>query len=103
MVVTSDSEATRRSPMFISRKAPVPNVFLAMPGEKHAWPNNAACWSPATPATGMAPPSRDVAAKRPEEGRTSGSNEGGTPNASSSSGCQRRSKMSYIRVREALV
>ena len=25
-----------------------------MPGSKQAWPNNAACWSPATPAIGIA-------------------------------------------------
>ena len=37
-------------------KQPVPYVFLTMPGWWQAWPNVAACWSPAMPATGMAPP-----------------------------------------------
>jgi len=41
------------SPVFISRKQPVPYVFLHSPGSKQPCPNNAACWSPATPAMGI--------------------------------------------------
>jgi len=29
-----------------------------MPGEKHAWPKVAACWSPALPAMGISPPNK---------------------------------------------
>ena len=36
-------EKTGLSPVFISRKPPVPKVFLAVPGEKHACPNKADC------------------------------------------------------------
>ena len=47
-----------------------------MPGSKQAWPNSAACWSPAMPLTGT-PAGRPVAAvvtpNRPLDGRTSGS------------------------------
>src|SRR3954447_556270 len=39
------------SPTFISTNEPVPYVFFVMPGSTHAWPNSAACWSPATPLT----------------------------------------------------
>ena len=48
-----------------------------MPGSKQAWPNRAACWSPAMPLTGDAAPARPTPAavtpKRPLDGRTSGS------------------------------
>ena len=47
-------------PVFISRKQPVPYVFLAMPSRKQAWPKSAACWSPATPAMGTEAPSKDA-------------------------------------------
>ena len=30
-------------------------VFFASPGEKHVWPNSAACWSPRIPAKGRPP------------------------------------------------
>ncbi len=59
-----------------------------MPGEKHAWPNSAACWSPAMPETGTRNPaawSGSVIPKRPLLGRTSGKQERGTPKSSSSS------------------
>ena len=41
------------SPVFMSRKQPVPYVFFAWPGSKQHWPNSADCWSPATPRMGM--------------------------------------------------
>src|SRR5437868_438168 len=41
------------APTFNSTKLPVPYVFLAIPGVKQACPNNAACWSPATPEIGI--------------------------------------------------
>src|SRR4026208_1126314 len=40
-------------PTLSRTKLPVPYVFLAMPGVKHAWPISAACWSPAPPEIGM--------------------------------------------------
>ena len=42
------------------RKQPVPYVFLASPVRKHAWPNNADCWSPAAPAIGTLEPRKPV-------------------------------------------
>ena len=45
-------EAMGFSPLFISRKHPVPYVFLTDPGSTHICPNSAACWSPAMPAMG---------------------------------------------------
>gem|GEM_PF-7046392 len=36
-------DTTGSAPVFISKKHPVPYVFFAMPGAKHACPNNAAC------------------------------------------------------------
>ena len=61
-------------PMFINIKHPVPYVFLAAPGSKQACPNNAACWSPATPLIGMETPniSLDVSPITLDEGTTSG-------------------------------
>ena len=44
------------SPVFISMKPPVPNVFFASPGVKQVWPKSAACWSPAAPAILMPSP-----------------------------------------------
>ncbi len=46
-------EATGLPPVCIRRKQPVPYVFLAIPGRKHACPKRAACWSPAIPAIGV--------------------------------------------------
>ena len=43
----------RRVPVFKTRNAPVPYVFLAIPASKQPWPKSAACWSPATPAIGI--------------------------------------------------
>ena len=37
------SDRTARSPVCNSTKQPVPYVFFAIPGWKHAWPNRAAC------------------------------------------------------------
>ena len=36
-------DSTGRSPVFISRKHPVPYVFLASPARKHVCPTSAAC------------------------------------------------------------
>ena len=47
-------EAARRAPVCINTNEPVPYVFLAIPSAVHAWPNNAACWSPAIPVMGAA-------------------------------------------------
>src|SRR5438046_1003643 len=50
-----------------------------MPDAKHAWPNRAACWSPAMPAIGSWISNRPVAVvpKMPLLSRTSGSNASG--------------------------
>ena len=48
-------EGTMEVPVFMSRKRPVPYVFLASPS-RHLWPRVAACWSPTEPLTGT--PSR---------------------------------------------
>ena len=49
-------EKTGLSPVFISRKPPVPKVLFASPLVKQVWPNSAACWSPAAPAILISPP-----------------------------------------------
>ena len=70
----------------------------------HACPNRAACWSPATPATGTSWPwraSARVVPSSPQLGRTTGSARSGTPNRSSSAGDQVPSVMSNRSVREA--
>ena len=57
-VLTSPAGAAAgSSPVFSSRKQPVPYVTLIMPRLVHAWPKSAACWSPAMPAMGTAAPS----------------------------------------------
>ena len=57
MVVTRPfREVTGVSPVFMSRKPPVPKVFLASPEAKQVWPKRAACWSPAAPAILISPP-----------------------------------------------
>jgi hypothetical protein len=48
------------SPVLTSRNAPVPSVTFASPGSKQAWPNVAACWSPAAPAIGIGRPNRSA-------------------------------------------
>src|SRR3989441_12748317 len=53
-------EAIGLVPVFMSMKQPVPYVFFTIPGWVHAWPNSAACWSPAMPAIGTAPPNSTV-------------------------------------------
>ncbi len=91
-------------PAFSSTNDPVPYVFLPIPGSVHAWPNSAACWSPATPATGTAWPckaSGRVTPSTPALARTSGSARAGTPKSSNSSGSQRPAAMSNSIVRDA--
>ncbi len=61
MVVKSPCvEKTGLFPVFIKRKQPVPYVFLALPAVKQFCPNNADCWSPATPVMGISPPNIDL-------------------------------------------
>ena len=43
-------------------------MFFAIPGRWQAWPNRAACWSPAIPATGTSPPNSLVVPKTSAEG-----------------------------------
>ncbi len=76
-----------------------------MPGSKHAWPNSAACWSPAIPLTGTESPaaaSGSVTPNRPLLGRTSGRQLVGTPKSSQSSDDHCRVPMSKSMVRLAL-
>ncbi len=49
-------ETNALSPVCINIKHPVPYVFFTIPGLIHICPNNAACWSPAMPAMGIAEP-----------------------------------------------
>ena len=75
-----------------------------MPGSKQAWPNSAACWSPATPEIGMpagTPTPTAVVPKRPDDGRTSGRHAAGTPSRSQSSSDHDSVRMSNSIVREA--
>src|SRR5215475_7194828 len=75
-------------PVFARTNDPVPYVHFESPGAKHAWPNRAACWSPATPAMGSVNPpnaSGSVWPMTPVDAVTSGRACGGTPNSSQSS------------------
>ena len=75
-----------------------------MPGSKQAWPNRAACWSPAMPDTGMpagAPLPSTVTPTRPLDGRTSGRAPTGTPSRAASSSLHARRPMSKSIVRLA--
>ena len=78
-------------------------MFFARPGSTQPCPKSADCWSPATPAIGIAAPSTSasVAPKSPLESRTSGSIARGTPSASSRNGSQSPSWMSKSSVRDA--
>ena len=96
MVVTRlcfDAHAS--CPVCMSRKQPVPYVFLASPALKQHCPNSAACWSPATPQMGTpcAVPGLAVRPKSPADGRTSGMRDAGMPKRSSSQGSHRPSWM----------
>ena len=97
------ADATGAEPMFRRANAPVPYVVFADPGVKQAWPNVAACWSPARPVTGTAAPrtSGSVSTTKPDDGRTSGSIAIGTPMTSQSQGSQARRLMSKRSVRLA--
>ena len=79
-------------------------MHLLAPGTKQAWPNRAACWSPAIPATGRSRPrnaSGSVRARAPYDGTTSGSADSGTPNSAPSRSSQRPARMSNSSVRDA--
>ena len=76
-----------------------------MPGSKHAWPNNAPCWSPTIEAIGTAPPSRpgSVSPSTPDVGTIVGSSARGISNNSSSESFQCLVCRSNSIVREALL
>jgi hypothetical protein len=77
-----------------------------MPGEKQAWPNSAACWSPAMPASGSLTPSSSISmasARDRQESTTSGRQARGTRKMSSSRSSQRASRRLNSSVRLALV
>ncbi len=69
----------RARPTFASTKVPVPYVAFTSPGAKQPWPNRAACWSPAMPASGTAAPSSSASATTPAEGTTAGRIDRGRP------------------------
>jgi hypothetical protein len=71
-----------------------------------AWPNSAACWSPAIPAIGTpagSQPTSLVSAQGPEESTTAGSISRGMPSTPSISASQSTVFRSRHSVREALV
>src|SRR5437879_10050480 len=76
-----------------------------MPGWVHAWPNSAACWSPAMPAIGTArPPANSVVSPYTSlDDDTAGNTERGTPNTSSSSSSQSPVRRLKSMVRDALL
>jgi hypothetical protein len=76
-----------------------------MPGSKQAWPNRAACWSPAMPAIGSSASSSPEAVVPNSRllSWTSGSNTSGTRNSRHSSSSQHWRRMSNSEVRLALV
>src|SRR6266480_3862857 len=90
-------------PVFMSMKHPVPYVFLTMPGWAHAWPNSAACWSPAIPAIGIEPPSSVVSPYTSLDEPTAGNTERGTPNSLSSASSQSPVRRLKSMVRDALL
>lgn len=98
-------ESTGLSPVTSSRKQPVPYVFFAAPGVKHAWPSVAACWSPSIPVIGTPGTTESDAPtpNRADDGSTFGSMPIGTPMRSHMSASHRRVLMSISRVRAAFV
>ncbi len=98
-------ERTIDVPVLHSTNDPVPYVHFEEPGEKQAWPNMAACWSPAMPATGSDRPRNAAGSQcptRPYDGTTSGSACGGTPKSWHSSADHCPASMSNSSVRDAL-
>ena len=80
-------------------------MFFAIPGSKHACPNNAACWSPASPAIGISAPPKVCGSVCPYtqlEGFTSGSIDLGIPNSLKISSSHFKSFILYSKVLEAL-
>src|SRR2546430_12339614 len=90
-------------PVFMSMNQPVPYVFFTMPGWVHAWPNSAACWSPAMPAIGTAPPKSVVSPYTSLDEPTAGNTDRGTPNSFSSSSSQSPVRRLNNIVRDALL
>ncbi len=78
-------------------------MFFAIPGWWQAWPKSAACWSPATPATGTSPPNSVVVPKTEDEDCGWGSRAGSTPSRAQSSSSHASRWMSNSNVREAFV
>ena len=107
IVVSSPcDETTGRSPVLSSAKQPVPYVFFAVPGSKHAWPNSAACWSPAMPAIGTprgSQPRSAVSPHGPDESTISGSTSRGTSNSAHIASSQSTVERFRQSVREALL
>src|SRR5919197_3146588 len=106
VVIRPDDDVETSRPVFINTNEPVPYVFFVAPGLKQAWPNSAACWSPAIPEMGTAAPKKalgSVTPNRPDEGIASGSTDRGTPSRPDRSRSQSRPRMSNSIVREAFV
>src|SRR4051812_35720806 len=76
VVIMPLPDAFGLSPMFIRIEQPVPNVALAVPGEKQPSPKAAACESPIMLLMGMGAgnsPSKSVSPKYDADGCSSGS------------------------------
>ena len=105
MVSSPARESSFSEPVFMRMNDPVPKVHLASPSPKQAWPNSAACWSPATPATGMPsgrPGTPRVYPSTPLEGIICGRISRGTSNRSSRPASHCRLFRFISEVREAL-
>ena len=81
-------ERTGVVPVFDSRKAPVPNVHLAMPDSRHASASSAACWSTTIPPTGTSVPKDDVVPMISSFAAIRGRRSPSRPNRASNSGLQ---------------
>ena len=90
-------------PVVTSRKAPVPYVHLASPRARQPWPNRAACWSTAMPATGTGrPPNTVVSPATASQSATPGIAAGSMPNSSQARGDHVVASRSSSIVRDAV-
>ncbi len=96
-------ERTGVFPVFDSRKAPVPNVHLAIPGSKHASASSAACWSTTMPPTGTSGPNADVVPMISSLAAMRGRCSPVRPNSASNSGLHSRPPSSTAAERLAVV
>src|ERR1700694_2915852 len=81
-------DRTALAPTLTSRNTPVPNVHLALPGDRHRWARSAACWSTMRPPTGAEGPKASVEPTTRSLATMSGSRSPDRPNRAPSSGAQ---------------